>query len=77
MGFGGIGRDFRRQTWLQRCESALLLATWNGGPGYFEWKTQVVRRNGYGVLAEILWFMRIDVPNPGKGGNWWSYSNQK
>jgi hypothetical protein len=48
----------------------------SSGKGYFEFKTVVVKRD-LTALAEILWWMRIDVPNPGKGGLWWSYSNQK
>jgi hypothetical protein len=58
-------------------KGSLFMGAYDGGSGYFEWKTHVVRRNGFDVLAEILWWMRIDVPNPGKGGIWWSFSNQK
>jgi len=73
----GLVATFADKPGFNGAKGALLMAPWNGGPGYFEWKTRVVKRNGYDVLAEILWFMRIDVPNPGKGGYWWSYSNQK
>ena len=50
------------------------------GSGYFDFKTFVKQKTGglaANTLAEINWSMRIDVPTPGKGGSWWSYSDQK
>jgi hypothetical protein len=79
-GFGewdGLVATFKDKPGFNGAKGALLMASCEGDAGYFEWSTKVVARNGYTVLAEILWWMRIDVPNPGSGGHWWSYSNQK
>lgn len=80
-GFGewdkaGLVATFEDAPGFKDAKGALYMGDALGGSGYFEFKTQVARRN-LTVLAEILWAMRIDVPNPGKGGLWWSYSNQK
>ena len=81
-GFGqwdsaGLVATFQDKPGFNSVQGALYMGAVGGGPRFFEWKTVVVKRNGYDVLAEILWWMRIDVPNPGHGGHWWSYSNQR
>ena len=48
-----------------------------GNSGYFDFKTFVKQRFTEKILAEINWSMRIDVPTPGQGGLWWSFSDQK
>lgn len=73
----GLVATFEDKPGFNDAKGSLYMGEIGGGPGYFAWKTSVVRRNGFDVLAEILWWMRIDVPNPGHGGLWWSFSNQK
>jgi hypothetical protein len=72
----GLVSTFKDKPGFNGAKGALYMGDIAGGEGYFEWKTLVVKRN-LETLAEILWWMRIDVPNPGKGGRWWSFSNQK
>jgi hypothetical protein len=48
-----------------------------GRTGYFDFKTFVKDKATDKTLAAINWSMRIDVPTPGKGGFWWSFSDQK
>jgi hypothetical protein len=72
----GLVATFKDKPGFEGAKGALLMASCDGDSGYFEWSTQVVRRD-LTMLAEILWWMRIDVPNPGSGGHWWSFSNQK
>ena len=45
--------------------------------GYFDYRTFVMDRATGTVVKMINWSMRIDVPTPGKGGSWWSFSDQK
>ena len=82
-GFGtwdsaGLVATFKDEPGFNGAKGALYMGAVGDHSGFFEWKTVVRERYGNGVLAEILWWMRIDVPNPGQhGGHWWSYSNQK
>jgi hypothetical protein len=48
-----------------------------GGSGYFDFQTFVKDRATGAVVKAINWSMRIDVPTPGSGGKWWSFSDQK
>ena len=48
-----------------------------GGADYFGFKTFVRDRSTKSTIKEIEWYMRIDVPNPGKGGKWWSFVTQR
>jgi hypothetical protein len=53
--------------------SSLYMGDAKGGAYYFGFKTFVKNRYTYEMLREIEWYMRIDVPVPGKGGRWWSF----
>ena len=84
-GFGkwdsaGLVATFEDKPGFDDAKGGLYMGDVAGGEGYFEWKTLVVKEKDHQPLAEILWWMRIDVPdpsNPQKGGRWWSFSNQK
>lgn len=56
---------------------SLYMGAAAGRTGYFDFKTFVKDKATDKTLAEINWSMRIDVPTPGKGGFWWSFSDQK
>lgn len=55
---------------------SLYMGAARGSDGYFDFKTFVKDRASDKVVREINWSMRIDVPHPGKGGFWWSFSDQ-
>ena len=61
----------------KRAPGSIYMGDATGGPGYFDFRTFVRDRITLEIVQEIKWSMRIDVPNPGKGGRWWSYSDQK
>ncbi len=48
-----------------------------GDGGYFDFKTFVNDKATNKTVAEINWSMMINVPVPGKGGTWWSFSDQR
>lgn len=56
---------------------SLFMGAALGRGGYFDFKTFVKNRATDKIIREINWSMRIDVPTPGKGGFWWSFSDQK
>jgi len=74
----GLVATFEDDPGFHGAEGDLYMGDILGGPGYFQFRTRVVKKDSsLTTLAEINWWMRIDVPNPGKGGLWWSYSDQK
>ncbi len=57
---------------------SLYMGAARGRTGYFDFKTFIQDRTTLKIIQEINWSMRIDVPTPGTGGNfWWSFSDQK
>jgi hypothetical protein len=56
---------------------ALYVGDALGKSGFFDYKTSVADAASAKTLAEINWHMRIDIPTPGKGGSWWSNSDQQ
>lgn len=72
----GLVATFEDKPGFNEAKGALYWGSAGDGRGYFDFHTFVVKRDAFTVLAEIFWSMRIDVPNPGKGGMWWSFSNQ-
>ena len=72
----GLVATFEDKPGFNSVKGALYWGSAGDRRGYFDFRTFVVTRS-LNVLAEIFWSMRIDVPNPGKGGTWFSYSNQK
>lgn len=56
---------------------SLYMGAAKGRTGYFDFKTFVKDQASGKIIQEINWSMRIDVETPGKGGFWWSFSDQK
>jgi len=73
----GTKATFQDEPGLQKATGRLYMGDADGGSGYFDFWTFVSDRASSKIIAEIHWSMRIDVPNPGSGGSWWSYSDQK
>jgi hypothetical protein len=57
--------------------NSLFMGAANNRSGYFDFRTYVMDRASERILLQILWSMRIDIPDPKKphasGGNWWSF----
>jgi hypothetical protein len=56
---------------------SLYMGAAQGRTGYFNFRTFVMDVASNKTIREINWSIRIDVPTPGKGGLWWSFSDQK
>lgn len=58
-------------------DQSLYMGAAAGRTGYFDFRTFVNDRATGKTIRVINWSMRIDVATPGKGGFWWSFSDQK
>jgi len=69
----GLVANFEDEPGFPRASGSLYMGHAKVDEWYFDFQTQI-RSNLTGKLLQTkTWSMRIDVPNPGYGGMWWSF----